>query len=95
MNSFERLISAMAGVPVLSGARCRGRHATFDSQRDDEPDEVADARHLQALGLCECCPALDACEQWFESLPLSQRPHGVIAGRLHRETKPRKRKKAS
>lgn len=92
MNPFEQLISSLAGVPVLRGARCRGRHQLFDPQDDDEPDEVADARHLQALGLCEACPAIVDCEAWFESLPPRKRPFGVIAGQLNREPRQRKQK---
>jgi len=53
MNQFERLLSSLAGVPLLRGARCRGRHYLFDAQEGDEPDDVASERHLQALGLCQ------------------------------------------
>lgn len=91
--NFERLLSSLAGVPVLRGARCRGKHHLFDPQGEDEPDETADARHLQALGLCAACPAIAACETWFESLPPRDRPLGVIAGQLNRE--PKKGKKSA
>lgn len=94
--NFDQLLSALAGVPVLRGARCRGRHTLFDPRHDDEPAEVADARHLQALALCQQCPAIAECEQWLDALPKKQRPFGVIAGQLHRQPNPRKkRKKAS
>lgn len=95
MNPFEELLSAMAGVPVLAGALCRGRHALFDPKHEGEHDDVAATRHLQALGLCQRCPALDACEIWVASLPKSKRPAGVIAGQLNRETQPRKKRNAS
>lgn len=92
MNPFEQIISAMAGVPVLSGARCRGRHALFDPQHGSEPDEIAQARHRQALALCAHCPALAACQWWVDSLPPRRRPRGVVAGRIIAEPKPGKRK---
>jgi hypothetical protein len=85
VSNFDELLSALAGVPVLPGARCRGRHALFDPQRPDEADEVAQARHSQAVGLCEHCPALAACQLWVNSLPPPKRPSGVIAGQLRRE----------
>jgi len=85
MNSFEELLSTMAGVPVLAGARCRGRHAIFDPQHHGEPDDVAAQRHAQALTLCESCPALTACESWINSLPPRRRPLGIVAGRLRKQ----------
>lgn len=82
MNPFEQVLSALAAAPVLRGARCRGRHYLFDPQEGRESDETANARHLQALGLCERCPALSACQAWLDSLPRSKRPCGVVAGRV-------------
>lgn len=89
-EQFDALISTLAGVPVLSGARCRGRHALFDPQGGQEADDVAAARHAQALALCRQCPALDACHDWLHSLPPRRRPLGVVAGTLRtvRERKP-------
>ncbi|MBU3749819.1 MAG: hypothetical protein FGM52_05110 [Mycobacterium sp.] len=93
MNNFESLLSALAGVPVLRGARCRGRHALFDPQRPEEPADVAAARHRQALALCDACPALPGCRTWAAALPIRKRPYGVIAGQLRPE--PTRRRKAS
>ncbi len=93
MNSFESLLSALAGVPVLPGARCRGRHALFDPRGEGEPADAAEARHRQALGLCQRCPALPECQRWVESLPPRHRPFGVIAGQLRPEPQPRKERK--
>ena len=81
-SGYHGLIGALAGVPVLRGARCRGRHHLFDPPACDEPDATAQARHSQALRVCEVCPALDACAAWVSSLPVSKRPHGVVAGRI-------------
>jgi len=72
----------MARVPILRGARCRGRHDLFDPKGCDEPDDVAQARTEQALRICDSCPALQPCSQWFESLPLKNRPQGVVANRI-------------
>jgi hypothetical protein len=77
------LFAALAGAPVLPGARCRGRHHLFDPRGDHEPTEVVEQRHAQALGLCRGCTALAGCSMWFENLPARQRPTGVVAGRVH------------
>ena len=45
--------------------------------------------------LCRVCRALDACGEWFESLPPEERPEGVIAGRVPVFKKRRPRKTAS
>jgi len=87
---FAGLIGALAGVPVLTGARCRHKHATFDEAQSGESDENVAARHAQALRLCvgdgsssAGCPAFAECESWFLSMPPSRRPTGVVAGRVH------------
>lgn len=82
MNPFEELLSAMAKVPILRGSRCRGRHELFDPKSCDEPDDVAQDRHTQALRICQSCPALQPCSAWFESLPPKARPLGVVAARI-------------
>jgi WhiB family redox-sensing transcriptional regulator len=94
MNPFEALVSSMAGVPILRGALCRGRHSLMDPQEKGEPDEVVAARHAQAIGLCGRCPALTDCRTWVDSLPPKLRPRGVIAGRVIAETKSRRKRTA-
>jgi len=80
----------------MRGARCRGRWALMDIQGDDEPDDVAQARYAQALTLCvgtgqnDGCPARQSCEEWFDKLPVKDRPVGVVAGRIWN---PRERKR--
>jgi len=91
VNPFEQLISALAGSPKLRGARCRGHHALFDPQEGNEPDDIAAARHRQAIAVCTRCPALAACTAWVESLPADRRPSGVVAGKLLTAPKARKR----
>jgi len=90
-DEFQSLLSAAAGVPVLPGARCRGRHHLFDPAAADEPEPVTEARHHQAVRICQSCPALTACGSWVDSLPASKRPPGVIAGRKISARKERRR----
>lgn len=52
-----------------------------------EPPETAAARHRQAVGLCQHCPSLDPCREWYAGLRPSQRPSGVVAGQV-RQPKP-------
>ena len=80
--NWTALTAALTGAPSLPGARCRGRSHLFDPVHQGEPAEVTEA-HAQSLGLCNRCPALDACETYFISLRPTQRPEGVIAGRIH------------
>jgi hypothetical protein len=75
------LFAAIAAIPRLPGARCRGRHELFDPWDANDPDRP-DVEE-EALALCRCCPALAGCEAWFDSLGSKQRPHGVVAGRVN------------
>lgn len=81
-DTLESLLAILGAAPALPGARCRGRHHLFDDAARDEPAEVVEQRHHQALGLCRGCPALASCQLWFDGLPPRQRPPGVVAGRL-------------
>ncbi|WP_111510933.1 hypothetical protein [Mycobacterium kyogaense] len=83
MSILDQFLESLAGIPDLPGARCRGEHALFDAGRSHETADTLRDRHGQALAICARCPALDACGQWVDSLPKSQRPHGVIAGRRY------------
>ena len=80
---------AILGCVALPGALCRHKAATFDEARTLEPTEVVEARHAQARGLCQRCPALENCTTWVESLQARQRPTGIVAGRLYRSAQPR------
>lgn len=73
---FDGLLAALAGVPSLPGASCRGRPHLFDGT--DGPDGP---RTQQAAALCHRCPALERCSEWAEAQPLRSLS-GVIAGRL-------------
>jgi WhiB family redox-sensing transcriptional regulator len=70
-------------IVSLPGARWRGKHSLFDEARRDETAAAVDKRHTQALMLCRDCPVLGDCQQWFTGLKPSQKPPGVIAGRIH------------
>jgi WhiB family redox-sensing transcriptional regulator len=80
--TFESLMASLAGAPALVGARCRGKGHLFDGASPGERAEVVAARHNQAVGLCQHCPALDRCRTWVDGLPRSKRPEGVVAGKI-------------
>lgn len=88
VSDLHDLLGAMRRAPKLADAACRGMWAVFDpAEHGEDPADTAD-RHHGAITLCRSCPALDACEQWFNDLPPRLRPIGVVAGRIH-EPKPR------
>jgi hypothetical protein len=88
MSDFDGLLSALAGVPRLDGARCVGQHAMFDEY--DCPDTVA-----ACVYVCDHCAAKPACEDYLNGLRPSQRPFGVTAGVVRRPREPRKPKEAA
>jgi WhiB family redox-sensing transcriptional regulator len=83
MSQLESLLDAIGAAPVLPGAHCRGRHHLFDEAAPNEKPETVAARHAQAVGLCQLCPARSRCEDWLASLPRSKRPVGVVAGQIN------------
>jgi hypothetical protein len=87
MSQLDALLDAIGATPALPGARCRGRHHLFDAAGSGEDPATVTARHNQALGLCEHCPARDRCETWFDGLKPSNRPPGVVAGRINNPRK--------
>jgi Transcription factor WhiB len=87
MSILDDILAAVGAAPCLPGARCRGRHSLFDPAAPGEDPETVSQRHTQALGLCQHCPALTRCQDWYWSLKPSQRPAGVVAG-VVREAKP-------
>lgn len=84
--NLDELLGALAGIPKLDGARCVGKSEVFDLVDDPETTEYA-------LQQCSNCPALAACELWFDSLPESHRPEGVVADRI--SAPPNKKRKQS
>jgi hypothetical protein len=79
-NTWESLTAALAGVPKLPDAACRGMHRLFDPGERDEPAEVVAERHEAALHICASCACFADCRSWLESLPARRRPSGVVAG---------------
>jgi hypothetical protein len=80
---LDAILEAVGAAPCLPGAKCRGRSSLFDAAADREPAEVVEARHALALDLCiYACPAIDKCQEWYESLPPRRRPAGVVAGEV-------------
>jgi len=85
------VFGSLLNTPLLPGARCRGRHHLFDEPASSELPESVDARQFQAVGLClSSCEALGACREWFDSLPPSQKPPGVVAGFVNNPPKKQK-----
>lgn len=93
MSTPESLFAALLGAPALPGAKCRGRSHLFDEAGADEDASTTEFRHQHAVTLCRSCAALASCQVWFDNLPRSKRPPGVVAGRVHgssRAGRPRK-----
>lgn len=72
----------------LLGARCIGATDLFEATiathgMSTTTDELKQAR-TDALNLCAACPALDPCRAWLDQQRPTQRPRGVVAGRLVR-----------
>lgn len=76
-NQAADLFAALAVIPSLPGARCRGRAELFDG--DGGPDGE---RSRQAASLCRGCPALDRCREWADSQP-PRDLSGVLGGRWY------------
>lgn len=68
-------------TPQLPGALCVGRYSLFDPADRDDDRQLVERLHAEAVTLCRQCPALAQCTQWFHSLPPTERPAGVVAGR--------------
>ncbi|OBF52531.1 hypothetical protein [Mycolicibacterium monacense] len=83
MNPLEELLTSLAGAPHLPGALCRDRAPLFDPPDVGTDPDTADYTQQVALRLCRDCPALAGCGVWFDTLPVRQRPTGVIAGRIN------------
>jgi Transcription factor WhiB len=82
----EQFFAAIAAIPRLPGAKCKGKAPAFDLETRDPAQEAV------ALALCRSCPALVACRQWAATVD-PRTLFGVIAG--HRYTDPTIRKKVT
>lgn len=87
MNIDELLIGALAGIPDLRKARCKGRTEW------DEYDCMETVEYC--IHRCNSCVELQKCREWYLALRPSQRPVGVCAGELRRPPRPRKQKESA
>ncbi|BDB43852.1 MULTISPECIES: hypothetical protein [Mycobacterium] len=78
VSPVESISSVLGEIPRLDRANCKGRADVWD---EEDPTSW---RVRQAMAGCRTCPALRDCSDWLASLPRSQRPPGVVAGRLNR-----------
>ena len=92
MNApYEALFGALHGLaPNMPDAACKGQDM-HDEHRPGELD--ATERHAAAITVCNSCTELQKCREWVEGLRPSQRPTGVVAGKLY--TTPRIRKRSA
>ena len=70
MSTPTDLFAALAGIPRLPGALCRGQTETFDAADDDQL--------VEAIELCRRCPALAPCSAWADTLGDND-VNGVVA----------------
>jgi hypothetical protein len=78
------LADILRGTPRLENAACVGRWpGLFDpparGETLDHPD--VEYRHGIAVGICNTCVCRVECGRFVDSLPVSKRPAGVVAGR--------------
>lgn len=79
------LLTELASAPQLPGALCRGHAPEWDEpEAADDPDDTAERIEF-AVSACCRCPALAPCAAWFDGLPATRRPGGVVAGRIGSE----------
>lgn len=74
------LLRDLTATPDLQGAACVDQLDVFDACL--ERGAAARAAYPRAIRVCAGCPALRACSDWVESLPMRRRPIGVTAGRV-------------
>lgn len=86
------LLAVFTSAPRLPEA---GLSAEFDERAEGERKAVADARINAAVRVCQQCPELLRCREWFDSLAPGDRPPGVVAGVIHRPPARQQRRAAS
>lgn len=89
MPNWRSMTALLASIPDLPGARCIGKADLFEAtiaeyRAGNRPTPDLTAARTAALRLCTACPALDPCRAWTDRLQPTQRPRGVIAGRVVR-----------
>jgi len=82
VSGWTDLVDALGLAPSLDGALCRGRSTAFDEPPPEADEDVAIDLVVAAMVICDRCPAREACTRWLEGLAPTQRPAGVVAGRV-------------
>lgn len=86
MTNWDHMIELVSAIPDLDGARCNGAADLYEATIAErgKPASTADIQHARVIALRTCagCDALDRCRAWFDGLKLTQRPRGVVAGRI-------------
>lgn len=87
MTQWQTMSALLAGIPELPGARCSGKASLYEAtvaERTKAPAIRADLERARtgALRLCAECPAAGPCLQWFDGLPVTRLPRGVVAGQV-------------
>jgi hypothetical protein len=81
MRTAVDLLHTLGTTPDLPGAACVEHRDIFDACTDRR----ARTSYRHAIHICTGCPVLGACSAWITSLPLSERPFGVTAGRIRQQ----------
>jgi hypothetical protein len=84
VSALADLLGAIAAAPKLDDAACRTHPVTFAATQGKAAGQPG--VYDRAIRVCVSCPALAACSAWVTSLPVGQRPPGVTAGLIHRQT---------
>jgi hypothetical protein len=80
------LLHTLTDTPNLPGAACVKHRDVFDACTDRR----ARGAYRHTIDICAGCPVLQRCSAWISSLPPSQRPFAVTAGRI-RQQQPQRR----
>jgi hypothetical protein len=73
------ILTIAINSPDLAGALCKG--STFWDLLPANHPHAEQARKIAMKG-CSRCPALRDCRCWLSSLPVADRPVGIVAGRV-------------
>ncbi|MGB3355121.1 MAG: hypothetical protein WBB00_20425 [Mycobacterium sp.] len=85
---IDLLVAVLWRVPRLPGAACRDHVEIFDEANGAgwgrRPAEALRQARAAAKSICAHCPAAIPCGQWVDGLRPSERPGGVVAGKIAR-----------
>jgi hypothetical protein len=81
MPTVIDLITELTAGPDLHGAACVEHRGVFDDcVRTTGRGRIGFRAYERAVQVCAECPVLRDCRIWVLSLPLEERPFGVVAG---------------